>query len=334
MPEAFSPLRSPVSPKGLLQNLMAAFERETGLRMSFDDFTGYFGAHRDVPTMDLDHQHQVHTGPFCVHAGSDPECGRDCIRNKIAANWAVMRRGEGLHGLCHLGVFEIAEPLLFHGEVLGVFYFGSAVLRGSEAEAERRIRRYCRLRGKDPGGYLEKLAELPLIEESEIPRLREIVLSIAQLGQFLYEAGGIRPEMYPKRPLRIPYQDPEAMPMVVKETLRHIGAHLAEPFIVKDLAARLRCHPDFLSRKFKQHIGVNLSLYLQKVRVERARKLLENPKLSIDDAAERSGFSDRIHFSKVFRRITGKAPGEYRRQLPAREPQAAATGWREGDPSR
>ncbi|HSI86788.1 MAG: GH1 family beta-glucosidase [Candidatus Methylacidiphilales bacterium] len=107
----------------------------------------------------------------------------------------------------------------------------------------------------------------------------------------------------------------DAPPYVIKETMRYVNAHLSEMFNIKDLAAHMRCHPDFLSRKFKKHTGIDLSLYIRRIRIDHARELLKNPDLLIDDAAEQSGFTDRIHFSKVFRRLTGQTPGQYQRQF-------------------
>ncbi len=43
--------------------------------------------------------------------------------------------------------------------------------------------------------------------------------------------------------------------------------------------------------------------------------MLKNPRTLIDDAAEQSGFTDRIHFTKVFRRLTGQTPGQFQRQF-------------------
>lgn len=101
----------------------------------------------------------------------------------------------------------------------------------------------------------------------------------------------------------------------VKEAKHFIQTHLEDPFNIKDLATRLKCHPDFLSRKFKQDTGVELSQYIREVRIQRAKELLRNPKISIDEASEKTGFTDRIHFSKVFRRVTGQPPGQYQRQF-------------------
>ncbi len=104
-------------------------------------------------------------------------------------------------------------------------------------------------------------------------------------------------------------------PYLVKETMRYVQTRIQEQFNIRDIAAHLRCHPDFLSRKFKNHAGLDLSLYIRRMRIDHAREILKDPKNSIDDAAERSGFTDRIHFAKVFRRLTGQTPGQYKRQF-------------------
>lgn len=103
-------------------------------------------------------------------------------------------------------------------------------------------------------------------------------------------------------------------PYLVKETMRYVQTRIREQFNIRDIAAHLRCHPDFLSRKFKNHAGLDLSLFIRRMRIDHARELLKDPKNSIDDAAEQSGFADRIHFAKVFRRLTGQTPGQYKRQ--------------------
>ena len=315
--ESASPTPEPLAAKlSLLQEMMVSFERETGLYISFDDLTGALtGAHEDVPTMRIHFDYQNHTCKFCVFAKSTEAGLQDCVRNKVAVNRLVMHRRAGLEGFCHLGLFDIAEPLIHRGRVLGVFYGGSAVVRGQEEVTRERVRRACARRGWDPQPHLEALALAPTVDPADIPAHRHMLRMIAHVAQFFYEASGVRPEIYKLRPLKHPYEDPLAMPFVVKATLQYAQAHLHEPFSVKDIAARLHCHPDFLSRKFKQHAGIDLSLYLQQARIERAKQLLENPRITIDEASEQSGFSDRFHFSKVFRRVTGGSPGAFQKQI-------------------
>lgn len=298
---------------------MAALERETGMFMSFDDFTGAMnGMHLDVPAMYLDWNHQVHACSFCQVAQHVTQGNRDCVVNKLAVNRLIGRRRTGVEGFCHLGLFDIAEPLVFQDRVLGAFYYGSVMVRGKEALTRRKIKRFCARKGLPPDAHLAALGRVTVIEEDSIPRHRESLRTVARLAHFFCEAAGVQAEVYRYRAMRFPYQDPEELPYVVKETMHYITTHIDEPFIVKDLAAHLRCHPDFLSRKFKQHTGVDLSWYLQQARVDRAKRLLENPKMDIGTAADQSGFSDRVHFSKVFRRVTGITPGQFQRQFAGR----------------
>jgi beta-glucosidase len=118
----------------------------------------------------------------------------------------------------------------------------------------------------------------------------------------------------------------EPLHYAVKEAIQYVRTHIQENFKIKDLAAHLRCHPDFLSRKFKATTGSDLSDYIRQARIDHARDLLKNPKTLIDDAAELSGFSDRIHFSKVFRKLTGQTPAEYQRQFRVPREEAPAVG--------
>ncbi|MDQ8208688.1 GH1 family beta-glucosidase [Coraliomargarita sp. SDUM461003] len=111
------------------------------------------------------------------------------------------------------------------------------------------------------------------------------------------------------------HSDSEPVPFVVKEAKRYIDANLAETFNVKTIAAHLNCHPDFLSRRFKQFVGTSLSEYIRQIRLDFARNLLRDPDVHIGDAADRAGFSDRIHFSKVFRKEMGMTPSQYKQQF-------------------
>ncbi len=300
----------------LLQRLMVGWEKETGLHLSFDDLTGMFtGVHNDVTAMKVDEDHQFHSCAFCIFAKASHEGHMDCIRNKLAVNRLIIRREKGLSGICHLGLFDMAEPLIYENKMLGIFFFGSVLIKGQEKRIRKRIQRYCAKRGYDPKAYFKELKKMPVINAKKIPHYQEVLRTLVQLTHYLCKTAGVRPELYKTKALKLPYLDPQELPYIVKETMHYANAHLHEPFIVKDLASHLRCHPDSLSRKFKQYTGMDLSLYLQRIRVERAKKLLENPKITINDAADQSGFSDRVHFGKVFRRLTGETPGQYQKSL-------------------
>ena len=57
---------------------------------------------------------------------------------------------------------------------------------------------------------------------------------------------------------------------------------------------------------------VNFSAYLNEFRVEKARELLASTRLSVREVSVACGYSDANYFARVFKRVTGKTPSEYR----------------------
>jgi transcriptional regulator GlxA family with amidase domain len=68
-------------------------------------------------------------------------------------------------------------------------------------------------------------------------------------------------------------------------------------------------------RRFRQATGLTPTGYLQHLRVEKAREALELSSQSISEIAWMVGYQDEGAFRKVFRRIAGLTPGDYRRRL-------------------
>jgi methylphosphotriester-DNA--protein-cysteine methyltransferase len=92
--------------------------------------------------------------------------------------------------------------------------------------------------------------------------------------------------------------------------LRYIDAHLAEP----PAASWPSWHASesHFIRSFRRLIGSTPARYVQERRVQRAAELLARTTLSIDEIAERCGFANRYHFSRVFAQRLAEPPGRYR----------------------
>jgi AraC-like DNA-binding protein/ligand-binding sensor protein len=70
----------------------------------------------------------------------------------------------------------------------------------------------------------------------------------------------------------------------------------------------------YFSTIFKEEMGENLSKYLNRLRVERASRLLLETEMSLSDIASACCFEDQSWFSKIFKAYTGISPGKYRNQ--------------------
>ena len=66
---------------------------------------------------------------------------------------------------------------------------------------------------------------------------------------------------------------------------------------------------------FKKATGINFTDYVSRVRIEKAKNLLLNPNLRVSEVAYEVGFQSLTHFNRVFKRVQGQSPTDYRGQL-------------------
>jgi hypothetical protein len=85
---------------------------------------------------------------------------------------------------------------------------------------------------------------------------------------------------------------------------------------LKEISQTLDVHPSYLSREFSKYFD-NLSFgdYIRKLRIEKAIHLLENSNYKLAEIAYLTGFSDQSHFTRIFKKHTGKSPSEYRKNI-------------------
>lgn len=100
----------------------------------------------------------------------------------------------------------------------------------------------------------------------------------------------------------------------IRDIARYLEAHYDEDISLQDMASRFYLSREYISRKFKQEYGVNLSDYLCRIRMEKAKLLLLNDKLRLHHIAGMVGYQDEKYFGKVFKKLEGVTPGEFRKR--------------------
>lgn len=89
----------------------------------------------------------------------------------------------------------------------------------------------------------------------------------------------------------------------------------AENLTVADIAESVYLSATYVSLLFKQETGETVYEYLTRVRIERAKALLQDPRHKFYEVSEAVGYADPSHFSKIFKKHTGFTPSTYRDQL-------------------
>jgi two-component system response regulator YesN len=102
----------------------------------------------------------------------------------------------------------------------------------------------------------------------------------------------------------------------VIERIRSVmDTQYAENLTVSDIAESVYLSSTYVSLIFKQETGETVYEYLTKVRIERAKELLRDPKNKFYEVCEAVGYADPSHFSKIFKKHTGFTPSTFRDQI-------------------
>lgn len=81
---------------------------------------------------------------------------------------------------------------------------------------------------------------------------------------------------------------------------------------MQELARTMNYSEPYFCKLFKQCFNKNFTSYLTEYRVEEAKKMLEQPTVNVKEIGKAVGYGDSNYFAKVFKRITGQSPTEYR----------------------
>jgi AraC-like DNA-binding protein len=227
-----------------------------------------------------------------------------CRRDPVAHLAEALEQRAPVVYECHAGLMDFVAPVFVDGRHVATIEGGQVLLAPPTARGFRRL--VSRLRGH--GVERERLRQA-YFGTAHVPRQK--LLATVELVRLFVEhfsetawrlrragLGGERPE--------------------VARAREYIRQHHREPIALADVAADAGLSPAYFSSVFAREAGLPFSRFLQRTRVESAKRLLAQTDRRVTDVAMEVGFGSLPHFNHVFRKLTGCAPRDYRRRL--REP--------------
>jgi AraC family transcriptional regulator len=100
----------------------------------------------------------------------------------------------------------------------------------------------------------------------------------------------------------------------LRQVRDRIEDEYALPPTLAAIAAGVDREPSYVANAFKRTYGKSVGEHLRDVRLWRTRRLVEDRSISLADLAQRAGFADQSHFTRLFKRRFGMTPTEYRRR--------------------
>lgn len=98
----------------------------------------------------------------------------------------------------------------------------------------------------------------------------------------------------------------------VRKAAEYIKLHCNEDISLENIAEKVHVSPAYFSQIFKREMNVGFNDYLNGLRIERAKVLLKQPFLKINEIADIVGYRSIVHFNRTFKRYVGVTPSEFR----------------------
>ncbi|MER6036745.1 GlxA family transcriptional regulator [Streptomyces sp. NPDC001835] len=138
---------------------------------------------------------------------------------------------------------------------------------------------------------------------------REVALSVARHLVVFLRRPGNQAQFSAQLAAQTARRDP------LREVQRWITEHPAGDLTVESLAARARLSPRHFARAFREETGTTPGRYVDRVRLEHARRLLEDTGDGVEEISRASGYGTPEAMRRAFVRALGTAPAEYRRRF-------------------
>lgn len=101
---------------------------------------------------------------------------------------------------------------------------------------------------------------------------------------------------------------------IMQDIAHYIQSHYHREITLQEISDQFFLSREYISRRFKQEFGENIVEFLSRIRIESAKALLTNHKLKIAEISQAVGYQDEKYFSKVFKKLVGVSPLEFRIQ--------------------
>jgi YesN/AraC family two-component response regulator len=116
---------------------------------------------------------------------------------------------------------------------------------------------------------------------------------------------------------QIMVQNTNAEPPMITRAKQFIQEHHTEDLSLGMVSRAVNTSTFYFCKMFKKATGINFTDYLSRIRIEKAKNLLLNPNLRISEVAYQVGFQSLTHFNRIFKKLAGQSPTQYRAHLPA-----------------
>jgi len=268
---------------------------------AFSDMTGLPVALQPVETWQLPHHGKRNENPFCALVSQKSRACATCLQ--VQERLCAKAVSEPQTVTCAAGLCDTAIPVRLSDRLIGFLQTGQLFRKKpTEAQFERTVDLTEKWglevnRETLRKAYFAGKVVSPKQHESAIKLLTIFAQHLAILSNQVF------------------IQQENAEPPVIKRAREFIHEHQAEELSLNQVAKAVNMSTFYFCKMFKKIAGINFTDYVARVRIEKSKNLLLNPNLRVSEIAFEVGFQSLTHFNRVFKKLLGQSPTDYRSQL-------------------
>jgi AraC-like DNA-binding protein len=268
---------------------------------AFGDMTGLPVSLQPVETWQLPYHGRRNENPFCALMAQKSRACAAClqVRERLCENAST----EPCTITCSSGLCETAVPVRLSDRLIGFLQTGQVFRKKPSGAQFKRVAKQVAEWGSDverevlKKAYFSGKVVSPKQHESMVKLLAIFAQHLAMVSN------------------QVIIQQENAESPVIMRAKDYICEHQSEKLSLGQVAKAVNMSAFYFCKMFKKVTGVNFTDYLSRVRIEKAKNLLLNPNLRVSEIAFEVGFQSLTHFNRVFKKLLGQSPTDYRAQL-------------------
>lgn len=279
-------------------NTLAASPVYRQYERAFSDATGLPLTLRGPDSWQPPFRGKAQENDFCAMMSKKSAGCAACLRMQERLTDAATTETATLK--CHFGMSEAAVPVKLGEATIGFLATGQIFTQEpTEAQVEKMEQTMKALgveaNAEEARKAYKRTKVMPRHQFASATRLLEI---------FAQDLAG--------KSNQIAVREANAEPIAVVRAKNYIRANLHEDITLAQVAKAACTSTFYICKLFKRQTGVNLTEYISRLRIERAKERLMNPQVRISEIAYEIGFQSLTHFNRVFRSIVGESPSAFR----------------------
>ena len=283
----------------LFRDYESVFTKATGLALAL----------RPLEYWQLEHHQKTNENKFCALLAQRPRTLAVCLQSHAEI---IRHTGATPHTeTCPFGLTETAVPVRLGEETIGFLRIGQVLRRSAiQSDKSRTAAKLAQCGVPFTGGLRKAWETTPIIPKEKYGAIVRLLTFFA--------------EQLSAQVNQIVLEKQNSEPPLVRKARDYIEQHKMEPLSLAAVAQASGASVFHFCKVFKKTTGLRFTDYVGRMRLEDAKTQLLNPNLRISEIAYDVGFQSLTQFNRMFKRVFGQSPTEFRAHLGTKQRRAKA----------